>query len=104
LEYISAAAAHDSGRDYRSSACARAAPKEADSEILQDLLGGAIIYHLLVRPGYKNQKDMRAHLLLHQLGLSPDQCRKSLIEDRDRYATPGALRGRRANPALKVAT
>ena len=42
----------------------------ADPEILQDMLGGAIMYHLLIRPGHKNRKDMRAYvrrLLRHAL-------------------------------------
>jgi len=37
-------------------------PKETDSEILQDMIGGAIMYHLLIRPGHKNRKDMRAYI------------------------------------------
>ena|SRR5208283_2135017 len=36
--------------------------KEADSETLQDMIGGAIMYHLLVRPGRKNRKEMRAYI------------------------------------------
>ena len=46
--------------------------KQADSEILQDMIGGAIMYHLLVRPGHKNRKEMRAYIrrLLHHAGLT----------------------------------
>ena len=49
-----------------------AIPKEADSEILQDMIGGAIMYHLLVRPGHKNRSEMRAYIrrLLHHAGLT----------------------------------
>ncbi len=49
-----------------------AIPKEADSETLQDMIGGAIMYHLLIRPGRKNRKEMRAYIrrLLHHAGLT----------------------------------
>ncbi|MGA7618532.1 TetR/AcrR family transcriptional regulator [Candidatus Binatus sp.] len=49
-----------------------AIPKGTDSEILQDMIGGAIMYHLLIRPGRKNRKEMRAYIrrLLHHAGLT----------------------------------
>lgn len=45
--------------------------KDADSETLLDMIGGAIMYHLLVRPGHKNRKEMRAYIrrLLRHAGL-----------------------------------
>jgi AcrR family transcriptional regulator len=48
--------------------------KEADAEILQDMIGGAIMYHLLIRPGHKDRKDMRAYigrLMRHALLTGP---------------------------------
>jgi AcrR family transcriptional regulator len=39
-----------------------AIPKGTDSEILQDMFGGAIMYHLLIRPGRKDRKEMRAYI------------------------------------------
>ena len=49
-----------------------AIPREADSEILLDMIGGAIMYHLLVRPGRKNRKEMRAYIrrLIRYAGLT----------------------------------
>ncbi len=46
--------------------------KDADSETLLDMIGGAIMYHLLIRPGRKNRKEMRAYIrrLLHHAGLT----------------------------------
>jgi len=48
--------------------------KEADPEILQDMIGGAIMYHLLIRPGRKTRKEMRAYIgrLLRHAGLTQD--------------------------------
>jgi len=48
--------------------------KDADSETLLDMIGGAIMYHLLIRPGRKNRKEMRAYIrrLLHHAGLTQD--------------------------------
>lgn len=48
--------------------------KDADSETLLDMIGGAIMYHLLIRPGRKNRKEMRAYIrrLLHHAGLTED--------------------------------
>lgn len=47
-------------------------PEGADPEFLQDMIGGAIMYHLLVRPGYRSVKEMRAYIreVLHQTGLA----------------------------------
>ncbi len=36
--------------------------KDADADILQDMIGGAIMYHLLIRPGRKNRREMRAYI------------------------------------------
>ncbi len=49
-----------------------AIPKGTDSEILQDMIGGAIMYHLLIRPGRKNRKEMRAYIrrLIRHAGLT----------------------------------
>jgi len=49
-----------------------AIPKRTDSEILLDMIGGAIMYHLLVRPGRKNRKEMRAYIrqLIRYAGLT----------------------------------
>ncbi len=46
--------------------------EDADSETLLDMIGGAIMYHLLIRPGRKNRKEMRAYIrrLLHHAGLT----------------------------------
>ena len=46
--------------------------KDADAETLLDMIGGAIMYHLLIRPGRKNRKEMRAYIrrLLHHAGLT----------------------------------
>ena len=45
--------------------------EEADTEILLDLIGGAIIYRLLISPGDNSQKHIRAYLrkLAGELGL-----------------------------------
>jgi len=49
-----------------------AIPRGTDSEILLDMIGGAIMYHLLIRPGRKNRKDMRAYIrrLIRHAGLT----------------------------------
>ncbi len=49
-----------------------AIPIGTDSEILQDMIGGAIMYHLLIRPGRKNRKEMRAYIrrLIRHAGLT----------------------------------
>ncbi len=46
-------------------------PKSADPELLQDLIGGAIMYHLLVRPGHRSAAEMRAYIrrVLRQVGI-----------------------------------
>lgn len=46
--------------------------KDSDPEILLDLIGGAIMYHLLIRPGKRNTREMRVYLrrVLRELGLS----------------------------------
>jgi AcrR family transcriptional regulator len=46
--------------------------EDADPELLLDLMGGAIVYHLLVRPGNRTVREMREYLfkLLPQLGLA----------------------------------
>lgn len=45
--------------------------EDADPEILLDLIGGAIAYHLLIRPGQRTAGEMRTYLIkvLGQLGL-----------------------------------
>jgi AcrR family transcriptional regulator len=47
-------------------------PKDCDSEILLDLIGGAIMYHLLIRPGERSKAEMREYLLkvFREIGLS----------------------------------
>lgn len=52
--------------------------KEADAETLLDLIGGAIMYHLLIRPGARTRAEMRVYLLkvLEELGLSDATPRK----------------------------
>jgi AcrR family transcriptional regulator len=44
---------------------------DADVEILLDLISGAIVYHVLIRPGKRTAEEMRAYLLrvLRTLGL-----------------------------------
>ncbi len=44
----------------------------ADSEILLDLIGGALMHHLLVRPGERSAPELKAYLLdvLGALGLT----------------------------------
>jgi AcrR family transcriptional regulator len=44
---------------------------DSDLELLLDLIGGAIMYHLLLRPGVRTAREMRAYLfrVLHELGL-----------------------------------
>ena len=37
--------------------------KDCDLEILLDLISGAIIHHLLLRPGKRNRSEMRAYLI-----------------------------------------
>jgi len=46
-------------------------PIGADPELLQDMIGGAIMYHLLVRPGHRNIKEMRAYIrkVLREIGI-----------------------------------
>jgi len=46
--------------------------KEADAETLLDLIGGAIMYDLLIRPGKRARVEMREYLLkvLREIGLS----------------------------------
>jgi AcrR family transcriptional regulator len=45
---------------------------DTDAETLLDLIGGAIMYDLLVRPGKRTRAEMRAYLLkvLRKIGLS----------------------------------
>ena len=45
--------------------------EDSDPEILLDLIGGAIMYHLLIRPGERTAREMRAYLfkVLGELGL-----------------------------------
>ena len=44
---------------------------DVDLDILLDLISGAIMYHVLIRPGTRTAEDMRTYLLrvLHTLGL-----------------------------------
>jgi AcrR family transcriptional regulator len=60
-------------------------PKDADPEILQDMIGGALMYHLLVRPGHRNSKEMRAYIrkVLHEIGLA------TVADRRKRPSPPG---------------
>jgi AcrR family transcriptional regulator len=46
-------------------------PADADLDILLDLISGAIMYHLLIRPGKRTAEEMRTYLLrvLHALDL-----------------------------------
>jgi len=46
-------------------------PQDADAETLLDLIGGAIMYHVLIRPGEHMRAEVRAYLLkvLKELGL-----------------------------------
>ena len=46
--------------------------EDSDPEILLDLIGGAIMYHLLIRPGERTARQMRVYLfkVLGELGLS----------------------------------
>jgi len=46
-------------------------PQDADAETLLDLIGGAIMYHVLIRPGEHTRAEVRAYLLkvLKELGL-----------------------------------
>ena len=45
--------------------------EDSDPEILLDLIGGAIMYHLLIRPGQRTGREMRVYLFkaLRELGL-----------------------------------
>jgi AcrR family transcriptional regulator len=45
--------------------------EDSDPEILLDLIGGAIMYHLLIRPGERTSREMRLYLfkVLGELGL-----------------------------------
>jgi AcrR family transcriptional regulator len=70
--------------------------KDSDPEILLDLVGGAIIYHLLVRPGVRTAREMRAYLLkvLRELGLSAARRLRPIrsgrsITGRARHESPG---------------
>lgn len=47
-------------------------PEGADPELLQDMIGGAIMYHLVVRPGHRSAKEMRTYIreVLRQIGLT----------------------------------
>jgi AcrR family transcriptional regulator len=51
---------------------------EADAETLLDLIGGALMYHLLIRPGERTSTEMLAYLLkvFQELGLSDATPRK----------------------------
>lgn len=46
-------------------------PVDADAEILLDLVSGAVMHHLLVRPGRRSDADIRAYLhsVIRELGL-----------------------------------
>nr|WP_280136299.1 TetR/AcrR family transcriptional regulator [Nitratireductor soli] len=48
-----------------------ALPPETDADVFQDMLGGAMIYELLMKPGEKGEDALRAYFirLLRQLGL-----------------------------------
>jgi AcrR family transcriptional regulator len=51
---------------------------EADAETLLDLIGGAIMYHLLIRPGERTRAEMRVYLLkvIEEIGLGDAMPRK----------------------------
>jgi hypothetical protein len=44
---------------------------DADPEILLDLISGAIVYHVLIRPGKRTAEEMQDYLqrVLRELGL-----------------------------------
>jgi len=48
--------------------------KGADRELLQDMIGGAIMYHLLIRPGRRTAVQMRDYIreVLQQFGIGGD--------------------------------
>jgi len=54
-------------------------PEGADPEILLDMIGGAIMYHLLIRPGHRSVKEMRAYIrkVLRQIGIATAYDRRS---------------------------
>jgi len=49
--------------------------EDTDTEIVLDLIGGAIIYHLLISPGDRSEKDIHSYLLklMRELGLNDAQ-------------------------------
>jgi AcrR family transcriptional regulator len=49
-------------------------PKHADPEVMQDMIGGAIMYHLLIRPGHRTAAQLRRYIrdVLRQLGIALD--------------------------------
>ena len=67
----------------RARAAAACCPPGADPELLQDMIGGAIMYHLLVRPGHRSVKEMRVYIreVLHQIGIAT-------VADRRRADSP----------------
>lgn len=46
-------------------------PEDTDPEVFQDLLGGAVLYRLLLMPGENTEEELRAYFIrvLRQLGL-----------------------------------
>jgi AcrR family transcriptional regulator len=49
---------------------------DANADILLDLLGGAIMHHVLIQPGKPSAEELRTYLLsvLRELGMSDAQC------------------------------
>ena len=47
-------------------------PRHADPEVIQDLIAGALLCYVLIRPGERSAREIRAYLtrVLHQLGLA----------------------------------
>jgi AcrR family transcriptional regulator len=47
-------------------------PADRDTEMVLDLIGGAIMYHLLIRPGHRSKAEIRTYLLrvFREIGLN----------------------------------
>jgi AcrR family transcriptional regulator len=55
-----------------------------DIDLILDLIGGAVVHHLLVRPGHRTRAEMRTYLrrVLRELGLH-DRSRKTSLPIRE---------------------
>ncbi len=51
--------------------------RDADPELLMDLISGAVVHHSLLRPGRRGREEMRKYLLsvLEELGLAGERSR-----------------------------